>query len=164
MEPVTVYVVVVAGEAVAVLTPVEVAPADQVNEVAVLAVSVAPCPAQIVGEFTVTTGNGLTVIVYVTSVPTQPLRVGVIVIVDVIADAVALVAVNAGLLPAPFAAKPIAVLEFVQAKVAPVGELTKASAGTTAAGHTVTFAGAVIVGIGLTKTLPEPVLVQPAAV
>ena len=41
VEPVTVYVVVVTGDAVAVVTPVEVAPADHVNEVAFDAVIVA---------------------------------------------------------------------------------------------------------------------------
>ena len=41
VEPVTVYVVVVTGEAVAVVAPKAVAPADQVNEVAFAAAIVA---------------------------------------------------------------------------------------------------------------------------
>ena len=46
--------------------------------------------------------------------PTQPLAVGVIVIVAVIGSAELLVAVNAGIFPDPLAPKPIAVLLFVQ--------------------------------------------------
>lgn len=69
--PVTVYVVVVTGEAVAVLTPVDVAPALHVYVVAPPAVNVAATPAQIVGEFTVTTGAGDTVTVD-TAVDVQP--------------------------------------------------------------------------------------------
>jgi hypothetical protein len=52
---------VVAGVAFAVLTPVDVAPADQVYVEAPEAVSPAVAPAQIVGEFTLTTGRGVTV-------------------------------------------------------------------------------------------------------
>ena len=67
--PVTVYVVVVTGDAVAVFTPVEVAPADHAYDVAQPAVKLAVCPEQIVGEFTVTVKPGFTVtitgIVYV---------------------------------------------------------------------------------------------------
>jgi hypothetical protein len=61
--PVTVYEVVVAGVDVAVVTPVTVTPAVQAYVVAPPAVNVAVPPGQIVGEFTVVTGNGFTVIV-----------------------------------------------------------------------------------------------------
>ena len=50
----------------------------------------------------------------------------------VIAEAVALVAVNAGKFPVPEAPNPIPVLELVQAKVAPVGLLLKLVNGTAA--------------------------------
>jgi len=62
----------------------------------------------------VITGNGLTVIVYVTGVPTQAPIVGVTVIEPDIAVLVALVDVKPGTCPAPLAAKPMAVFEFVQ--------------------------------------------------
>ena len=69
--PVTVYVVVVAGVASAVFTPVEEAPAVQVYVVPPLAVKLAVCQLQIVGEFTVTTIAADTVTV-ATAVPVQP--------------------------------------------------------------------------------------------
>jgi hypothetical protein len=69
--PVTVYEVVVVGAASAVATPVEVAPADHVYDVAPLAVIVAVAPLQIVGDVTVTVGNGVTVTVE-TAVPEHP--------------------------------------------------------------------------------------------
>jgi hypothetical protein len=61
-----------------------------------------------------TDGVGFTVIVNVTAVPLQPAADGVTVMVAVIGVAVALVAVNDGILPVPDAARPIAVLLFVQ--------------------------------------------------
>ena len=61
--PVTVYVAVAAGDAVAVAIPVDVAPADHVYVVPPLAVKLAVCPEQMVGEFTIITGKGFTVIV-----------------------------------------------------------------------------------------------------
>jgi len=63
----------------------------------------------------VITGNGLTVIVYVTGVPAQVPIAGVTVIVPVIAVLEALVAANPGTCPVPLAASPMAVFEFVQA-------------------------------------------------
>jgi hypothetical protein len=69
--PVTMYEVVIAGETVmAFVFP----PEFQLYVVPPLAVSVALCPAQIVGEFTVTTGFGLTVIVPAEEA-THPVRV-----------------------------------------------------------------------------------------
>ena len=60
-----------------------------------------------------------------------------------------LVAVKAGMLPVPLAARPMAVLLLVQVKVAPAGELTKLDAGTVALTHTVWLGGVVMVGVGL---------------
>jgi len=62
----------------------------------------------------VITGNGLTVIVYVTGVPTQDPIAGVTVIEPVIAIPLELVAVNPGTCPVPLAASPMAGFEFVQ--------------------------------------------------
>jgi hypothetical protein len=67
---------VVIGEAVAVVAPVEVAPALHVYVVAPPAVNVALDPMQIVGEVTVIVGNGITVTVD-TVVPVHPLVVPV---------------------------------------------------------------------------------------
>ncbi len=58
--------------------------------------------------------------VKVVGVPVHPFAVGVTVIVAVIGDVVALVAVNEGILPDPFVPRPIAVLLFVQVKVVPL--------------------------------------------
>ena len=74
--PVTVYVLVVAGAASAVLTPVEVAPADQAYVVAPDAIKLAVNVGQIVGELTVVTGIGLTVTV-ATAVDVHPKEVPV---------------------------------------------------------------------------------------
>jgi hypothetical protein len=63
--------VVVVGLAVAVVTPVDVAPADHVYEVAPLAVIVAVAPLHIVGEVTVTVGRFVTFTVAM-AVPEQP--------------------------------------------------------------------------------------------
>jgi len=74
--PVTVYVVVVAGVASAVLTPVEVAPADHAYVVAPDAIRLAVNVGQIAGELTVVAGRGLTVIV-ATAVDVHPKEVPV---------------------------------------------------------------------------------------
>ena len=65
--PVTVYDVVVSGDAVF----VPLTPAVQLYVVAPFGIKVAVCPSQMVGEFTVTTGNGLTVTVAI-AVAVQP--------------------------------------------------------------------------------------------
>jgi len=67
-----------------------------------------------------TVAVGLTVTVNVKGVPVHPLAVGVTVIVAVIGDVVAFVAVKEGTLPDPLPASPIAVLLFVQVNVVPV--------------------------------------------
>jgi hypothetical protein len=74
--PVTVYEVVVTGVASAVLTPVEVAPADHVYVVAPDAIRLAVNVGQIAGELTVVTGRGLTVTV-ATAVDVHPKEVPV---------------------------------------------------------------------------------------
>ena len=61
--PVTVYEEVPAGETSAVVSPVDVAPALHVYEVAPPAVKVVVCPEQMVGELTVTIGMVFTVTV-----------------------------------------------------------------------------------------------------
>jgi hypothetical protein len=61
-------------------------------------------------------------------VPTQPLAVGVTVIVAITGVVPALVAVNDGILPVPLAASPIVGSLFVQAKVAPASGLVNAIA------------------------------------
>ena len=78
---------------------------------------------------------------------------GVTEIVPEIKEPVALVLVNEGTLPAPLAAKPMAVLLLVHAKVEPVGELAKVVNGTTAPAQIVSFGIAVTVGNGLTVIL-----------
>ncbi len=73
-----------------------------------------------------------------------------------------LMAVNAGIFPDPLEAIPIVALELVQVKVPPVGVLVKLVAATTPVLQTVTLAGTVAVGIGLTVMVKvEAVPVQP---
>jgi hypothetical protein len=62
------------------------------------------------------------------------------------------VAVKAGILPLPLAGKPIKVLEFVHAYVAPEGVLVKEVAGIVLPGQTVELAGTVTVTPGETCT------------
>ena len=65
-------------------------------------------------------------------VPVQLLAVGVMVIVALIEDDVALVAVNDGIFPDPLAASPIAVLLFVHVNVVPETAPDRVVAGTVA--------------------------------
>jgi len=67
-----------------------------------------------------TVGVGLTVIVNVDGVPVHPFAVGVTVIVLVIGEVVALVAVNDGILFEPLAARPIAGLLLIHVNVVPL--------------------------------------------
>jgi hypothetical protein len=60
------------------------------------------------------------------------------------------VAVKEEISPVPLAPNPIAVLEFVHAKVPPVGVVPKVVAGIRSLLHTEIFAGTVTVGVGLT--------------
>ena len=61
-----------------------------------------------------TVGVGLTVMVKETGVPSQLLILGIIVIVAIIGVFPVLVAVNEAISPIPLAAKPMAVLLFIQ--------------------------------------------------
>ena len=79
---------------------------------------------------TFATGLGLTVMVYVTGFPAHPNKVGVTVIVPVIAAPVALVALKAGTFPVPAPPNPIEVLLLVHVNVAPTGVLVKFPTGT----------------------------------
>lgn len=113
---------------------------------------------------TVTEGIGCTVIVYEEGVPGQPDTVGVTVIVAVMLDVPPFVAVKAGVLPDPLAARPIAGLELVQVKVPPAGKLLNELAATVDPAQTVMFAGTVTVGVGFTVIVYDTgVPVQPAA-
>ena len=67
-----------------------------------------------------TTGVGYTLMVKVVTGPGHPFAVGVIVTVAITVAVVMLVAVNAGMFPVPFAARPIEGVVFAQAKVVPV--------------------------------------------
>ena len=58
--------------------------------------------------------------VNVDAVPVQPFAVGVTVIVAVIGEVVAFVAMNEEIFPEPFAARPMAVLVFVHVNVVPL--------------------------------------------
>ena len=58
--------------------------------------------------------------VNVDGVPVQPFAVGVTVIVVVIGEVVAFVAMNEGIFPEPLAARPMAVLVFVHVNVVPL--------------------------------------------
>lgn len=70
--------------------------------------------------------------------------------VPIIGAVVALVAVNAGMFPVPFATNPIAILELVQVKLPPTGVLKKFVAATVALLHTTVSAGTSTVGVGFT--------------
>ena len=61
-----------------------------------------------------------------------------------------LVAVKLGTFPLPLTAKPMAVLLFVQVKVAPAGVPAKLVAETSAPEHTEKFAGTATTALGLT--------------
>jgi hypothetical protein len=67
-----------------------------------------------------TVAVGFTVTLNVDGIPVHPFAVGITVIVAVIGEVVAFVAVNEGIFPAPLAARPIAVLLFVQVNVVPL--------------------------------------------
>jgi hypothetical protein len=91
-------------------------------------------------------GKEYTVILYDEGVPAQPFTQGVTIIVAEPEPA----AVKLGTLPMPFAAKPIAILEFVHVNVVPVGVPAKFVAETVAPEHTAKFAGKATTAVGLT--------------
>jgi len=119
--PVTVYVAVEPGVTIAVFVPVATAPALHVYEAAPIAVKVAVLPEQMLKEFTVTCGEGLTIILYKIGAEHVPELLTETVIVLVIGEPAVFVGVNAEVFPVPLAAKPIAVFEFVHAYVPPTG-------------------------------------------
>jgi len=98
---------------------------------------------------TIATGSGLTVIIYEDEGPAHPFNTGVTVIVELILVLPEFRAVKAGTFPVPLAAKPIAVLEFVQVYVAPVGLLLKDVSAIEAPAHKVELPGTIAVGKGL---------------
>ena len=103
-----------------------------------------------------TVGVGLTVIVKVDGTPGQPVEVGVTVIVPVIGAFVALVAVNEAISPVPLAAKPIAVLSFVQLYVTPLVMLpVNVTASVVAPLHLAWSAGLFTIGAGLTVMVKD---------
>ena len=85
--------------------------------------------------------------------------------VPLIEIAEALVAVNAGMLPLPFAPNPIAVLVLVHVKLPPAGVLIKFVATTIALLHTVVSEGTVTIGVGFTVIVKiDAVPAQPLTV
>ena len=106
-----------------------------------------------------TTGIGFTVIVNVIGVPVQPPAPGVTVIVATIGPLVALVVTNGCISPVPDAARPMAVLLFVQLYVEPGVPLNVITGVVTPVQYTLLLTG-VTIGIGLTvivKVLEGPV-------
>jgi len=99
-------------------------------------------------------GNGSTVIVNVTGVPEQlippPVKLGVTVIVPLIAALVVLVAVKLAILPAPLAARPMPVLLFVQLNTVPGTVPVNVTAVVDAPLQTDWLATAATVAVGLT--------------
>jgi hypothetical protein len=86
----------------------------------------------------------------VAGVPGQPLAAGVMVMVAVIGAEVAFAAVNDGMFPDPLAARPMAVLLFVQVKVVPLTGPDKVVEVTLAPLQCVWFGTVVTVGVGFT--------------
>jgi hypothetical protein len=89
----------------------------------------------------------------VAGVPVQPLAEGVMVMVAVIGPELALVAVNDGMFPDPLAARPMAVLLFVQVNVVPLTGPDKVVAVTLAPLQCVWFDTFDTVGVGFTVIL-----------
>jgi hypothetical protein len=75
----------------------------------------------------------------------------------------AFIAVKEGTFPDPLAARPIAVFEFVQVNVAPVGELLKVEGGTVAPGQYIELEGALATGCGLTVITAAAEVTDPQA-
>jgi len=90
------------------------------------------------------------VIVKLIGAPVQPPILGVTVMVPLIGAAVALVAMKPAILPEPLAAKPIAVLVFVQLYTVPATVPLKLTAAVSAPVHTDWLPTAATVGVGLT--------------
>ena len=86
---------------------------------AVIVAPVLPLHIEVDVGFTVTLGNGFTVMVKVCARPLHPSLIGVMVIVDIMGVVPLFVTRNAEISPVPLALNPMAVLLFVQLKVAP---------------------------------------------
>ena len=94
---------------------------------------------QVLYDVAVNVGNGFTNIVNVESGPVQPLAVGVASINPLMTWSVVLVAVKGLMFPDPLAAKPIAVLVFVQAMVELAGQAVKFATVKLALAHMLSF-------------------------
>ena len=114
------------------------------------AVALTVLPAQIVRfEGIVTVGVGLTVMVNVVALPTHPaVLVPVTEIVATMFAVVEFAPVKDAILPVPLAASPIAVLEFVQAKVELAILLVKEGTTTVFPAQAVMLVRAVTIGFG----------------
>ena len=113
-----------------------------------------------------TTGLGFTVMVNVIGVPVQPPALGVTVMVATNGPLVVFVVTNGRISPVPDAARPIAVLSFVQLNVEPGVPLNVIIAVVAPVQYALLLTG-VTVGIGFTvmvKVLEGPVQVTPALV
>lgn len=97
-----------------------------------------------------TVGAGFTVIVNVVGVPVQPLAVGVTVMVALMGELPVLVAVNAGMVPFPLAARPMAVLLFAQLNVVPPTGPVGVTKVEEVPLHRVWFGMVVTLGVGFT--------------
>lgn len=103
-----------------------------------------------------TTGEGSAVIVKVVADPWQPFSIaGPQTIIALRADEPGFIAVNAGTVPDPLAARPIEVFEFVQLMAAPAGVLVKLTATVATPLHTVKLETGLITGVGSTETVNE---------
>jgi hypothetical protein len=103
--------------------PPVIVPIVHVNVPATLAVKAMFVPAALQIVFVaavVTVGAGFAVTVNVAGVPVHPFANGVTVMVALMGEVVALVTVNDGTSPGPLAARPMAVLLFVQVNVVPL--------------------------------------------
>jgi hypothetical protein len=95
-----------------------------------------------------TSGVGFTVIIKPCAIPGQLFADGITLIVAVIGALVKLIAVNDGIFPTPFAARPIAVLLLFQAKPVPLTAPVKFIALVVAALHKTWLAGMATLGVG----------------
>jgi hypothetical protein len=148
----TIFPIPLAPKPMAVLEFVQAKVALLVGLVNVVPATIVPLQTLILAGI-VTVGVGYTVMVKVEGMPVQLLADGVTVIVPVIVFEPVFVAVNDEMFPVPFAARPIDVLEFVQAKAAPGLGLVNVVPAMVAPLHRVILAGTVTVGTGLTVTV-----------
>lgn len=110
------------------------------------------------------TGRGFTVMVKVTGVPVQPLRTGVIVMVDTSAVDPLFTVVNAGMVLLPEAATPVAVELLVQFSVVPAGVPWSVVTGMATPGQNTIFETGEAEGTGFTVMVEVAVFEQPPIV